>query len=405
MQLPRFISFRGGAASTKIDEPTQSRYGVPTKLLGHFSGVWCGIALLAISICLTGGAGKATSKILLNPGENVYGALIGVGIDCLFVLALGAASGRFLLRALPPMIWDQGGRGWFWPIAFYISFLGAYFCGVTLGLAMDTDTQPPVFAVEPKNLLVGIPYAIAWTVGVVGLLIYRHRRPRAFLDQPFVLFLRRFSTFSDRAVVALILQQAAHKVPIVFLTPTLSQPRDWDPYLVGFAGLKLWHPWRSSPIVTRAQDDAWQGAADELIRRAHTILLDISDTSSALRTENEMLDKTGRWPDTVCLRLLVPNAGGQNPVGSFSGVRTIDYQKSWVRALPRMVIGFLIVLFAVIPFLAIAPILRADIVVWAVLVIALAYYCAVFVRPSLNREAKVALRTLFREIRATSTKA
>ena len=118
-----------------------------------------------------------------------------------------------------------------------------------------------------------------------------------------------------------------------------------------------------------------------------------------------MLDKTGRWPDTVCLRLLVPNAGGQNPVGSFSGVRTIDYQKSWVRALPRMVIGFLIVLFAVIPFLAIAPILRADIVVWAVLVIALAYYCAVFVRPSLNREAKVALRTLFREIRATSTKA
>src|SRR5262249_43205879 len=159
-----------------------------------------------------------------------------------------------------------------------------------------------------------------------------------------------------------------------------------------------------APIVTRAQDAAWQGAADELIRRAQTILLDISDTSSALDTEVEMLNRTGRWPDTVCLRLLVPNASsGKNPVDGFSGVRIIDYEKSWARALPRMMIGLLIVLFGVffaIPFEIAQLLIPSTIVSWAaavaIYVIAPAYYYAVFVRPSINRKAKVALRTILR---------
>jgi hypothetical protein len=406
MQL-RF-TFRGtAAASTKIDNPAQRHYGVTTKLLSYFSGAMCGLSFLAISMVLTGSVGKMSSKLLFDPVFNpvydlygILGTLIAVGIGGLVVLGLGVASGRFLLRALPPTIWDQGGRGWFWPIVFYIAFIGVYICGTLSVLAMDTDSQPVVFAMEPKILMVGVLYIIVWTVGIIGLLIRRHHRPRAFLDRPFVLFLRRFSTFSDRAVIALILQQAANKLPVVFLAPTFSHPRDWDPYLVGFAGLKLWHPWRSTPIVTRTRDAAWQDAADELIRRAHTILLDISDTSSALRTEAEMLDKTGRWSDTVCLRLFVPNAVSG---GSFSGVRTIDYEKSWVRALPRMVIGLLLVLLAA--FSAIPAVLAFSVSVslppivgWAAVVIAPAYYYAVFVRPSINRKAKAALKTIFREV-------
>jgi hypothetical protein len=409
MQLRSFTFRATTAASTKIDEPAQRHYGVTTKLLSYFSGASCGLSLLAISMFLTGAVGKVSSKLLFDPVFNpvydlygILGTLIAVGIGGLFVLGLGIASGRFLLRALPPTIWDQGGRGWFWSVVFYIAFIGVYICGTLAVLAMDTDSQPvvfaPVFAMEPKILLVGVLYIIVWTVGVIGLLIHRHHRPRAFLDRPFALFLRRFSTFSDRAVIALILQQAANKVPIVFLTPTFSQPRDWDPYLVGFAGLKLWHPWRSAPIITRTRDAAWQDAADELIRRAHTILLDISDTSSALRTETEMLDKTGRWSDTVCLRLLVPNPGSG---GNFSGVRTIDYKKSWVRALPRMVIGLLLVFLAA--FSAIPAVLAfsvsAPILGWAAMVIAPAYYYAAFVRPSINRKAKVALKTILREVR------
>jgi hypothetical protein len=394
------VTFLGEAAApTKIDKRTQRRYSVTTKLLSYFSSAGCGLSLLAISFFWTASAGKMTSKMLFSPGNDLYGTLIGAGIEGVFVLGFGVASGRFLLRALPPTIWDHTQRGWFWPAVFYIIFISVYIFGVVLVLAIDTDTQPPVFAMEPKTLLVGVIFVVPWAVGAIGLLIHRHHKPRAFLDRPFVLFLRRFSTFSDRAVIALILQQAANKVPVVFLTPTLSQPKDWDPYLVGFAGLKLRHPWRSAPVVTRAQDAAWQEAAEDLVRRAHTILLDISDTSTALRTEADMLDRTGRWPDTVCLRLLVPNvSSAENSVGGSSDVRSIVYEKSWVRALPRMALGFLVVLLATMPFLAVVSLLLPNIVGTATVVIPLAYYCAVFVRPSINREAKLALRTILRGV-------
>jgi hypothetical protein len=63
----------------------------------------------------------------------------------------------------------------------------------------------------------------------------------------------------------MVLKQAASGVPVVFLTPTLSRPGDWEPFLVGFAGLKLLHPWQSMPIILRAPDDDWQQVADELI--------------------------------------------------------------------------------------------------------------------------------------------
>ena len=90
-----------------------------------------------------------------------------------------------------------------------------------------------------------------WVFGASGPLLLRHRKPRRLLDRPFVLFLRRFSTFADRAVIAMVLRQAPSGMPVVFLTPTRSQPGDWDPFVVGFAGMKLWHPFRSVPIVLR----------------------------------------------------------------------------------------------------------------------------------------------------------
>jgi hypothetical protein len=81
------------------------------------------------------------------------------------------------------------------------------------------------------NFAISLPFAVLWAIAATGLLIRHHYKRRAFLERPFVLFLRRFSTFSDRAVVAVILRQAAYNVPVVFLTPTLSRPGDWDLFL------------------------------------------------------------------------------------------------------------------------------------------------------------------------------
>jgi hypothetical protein len=154
--------------------------------------------------------------------------------------------------------------------------MGCFIFAVLMFLAVaaiDASTATPDRAVAlVKTSLASVLPAMLWTTGAIGPLIVHHRKPRAFLKRPFVLFLRRFSTFSDRAVVALVLKQTASSVPVVFLTPTLSRPGDWDPFLVGFAGAKLSHPWQSAPIVLRARDEDWRRAADELIRRAQTIL-------------------------------------------------------------------------------------------------------------------------------------
>jgi hypothetical protein len=291
------------------------------------------------------------------------------------------------------------------------AFLVLFLMAVDSVATSSPETSNPnrVAELVGEHMVGAIPVAMLWTTGAVGLLIRRHRKPRAFLGRPFVLFLRRFSSFSDRTIVSLILRQASNRVPVVFLTPRRSRPGDWDPFLVGFSGLKFLHPWRSAPIVICVPDTDWTGAAHELVCQARTILLDISETTDSLRTESEMIEKAGRWPDSVCLRLMAsPAPSGSRPTGSFSGARTIEYTKSWVRALPRMLMGLLVVLSAaLVLFMPVAillppfsfPTAAVDVLYLGA---AATFYYSAFVRPAANRSAKIALRCLLRTGHATS---
>jgi hypothetical protein len=389
---------------------TQRRYSSTTRLLSRFSAAWCGLSLLTSGAWVTAIAGNSIDKTLANAGQGGFGGrrfAAGVLLDSvifpLIILALGVASARFLLRVRPPPIILHQGRGRSGAAARWVVFIGLCILGLFLIILLLLSITLSVLADDakvPLNIAVGLLFAIFWVAGFIGLLICRHRRPRSFLDRPFVVCLRRFSSFSDRAVIALILKQAAYDVPIVFLTSLQSRPGDWDPHLVGLAGLKLSHPWRSAPIVIRIQDDAWQGAAEELIRRAQTILIDTSETSNALRTEVEMIDRAGRWSDAACLRNLAPNANfDKDPVGLRSGLRKIEYTKSWVRATPRMVMGLLIVLAAYYFLMASLSIVEwrfSSLLSGGLLVVAVAYYCSVFVLPTINRKAKLALRKALR---------
>jgi hypothetical protein len=392
--------------------------------LSYLSAAWCGISLLAIGAFITAVLGEVLLKLLKtvfvsSEYQRVFVWIFFVAgvLGSLIVLPLGLAFGRYLLRTLPFAMSDRG-RGQSGAVALYVVYISLYFLFLGVGETLLSFNTTTVSYEEEEEIAIQLDLLLAmfWATGVIGLLIRRHRRLRSILDRPFVVFLRRFSTFPDRAVIALILKQAAYNVPVVFLTPTHSRPGDWDPYLVGFAGLKLLHPWRSAPIVIRVPHDAWQEAADELIRRAQTILLDTSETSSALRTEAEMLDRAGRWPDTVCLRLLVPSASTDTArVGALGGVRTIEYTKSWVRALPKMLIGLPIVLCAAIFFFISSASLFASLY-WSVVFgvfhwvatvavapAAVAYYCSVFVLPTINRDAKLALRKVLRAGHAAAT--
>jgi hypothetical protein len=405
-------------ALNKNNDAAEHRNSRALTLLSYLAGVGCGILLLAMSVLITVSTGNTLAETLRSPGNDradFLGRLSGiVALGCLFGLWLGVACGRFLLRALPPVISEQRNAGQLWVAALCTAIMIAvYLISAFLWVVLESvvtsspETLAPnrVAELAGEQLVGAILVALLWTTGAVGLLIRRHRKPRAFLGRPFVLFLRRFSSFSDRTIVSLILRQASNRVPVVFLTPRRSRPGDWDPFLVGFSGLKFLHPWRSAPIVICVPDADWTGAAHELVCQARTILLDISETTDSLRTESEMIEKAARWPDSVCLKLMAsPAPSGGRPTRSFSGVSTIEYTKSWVRALPRMLMGLLAVLFAAVVLVApVQLLLRISprIAALGVLGAAAMFYYSAFVRPAVNRRAKIALRCLLRTGHAT----
>src|SRR5262249_44261375 len=141
-------------AKRKNDDPAQRRYGITTKLLSYLSAAWCGFCLLIISLLVTFSAfyllSEALGRISIrNPGDFV-GTLVGsIGPFCLLVLIFGVASGRFLLRALPPAMSDQGGRGRSGAVVLYaVAFVSLYMFGA-LGF-------PFLAATDKGAALVGI---------------------------------------------------------------------------------------------------------------------------------------------------------------------------------------------------------------------------------------------------------
>lgn len=249
------------------------------------------------------------------------------------VAFLGVPFGRFLVRALPPDVSGARRPAVFW-IAGVLALVAPSFISLTLAVLIGGAQTPPSDAASTPAGTPGV-FTLAWLAGATGPLVLRHLSPRRFLDQPFVLFLRRFSTFSDRAVTSVVVRLARPGRPIVFLTPTHSQPNDWSPVLVGFEGMKALHPFRSVPIVLRAKDEDWQRAAEELIARADLILLDISEVGGSMGIEADLIQRAGRWPDTICLRQMTRGATPASETMRLPlDVLVISYVKSWARELP-----------------------------------------------------------------------
>jgi len=377
-------------------------YGIGARLLSYLSATWCGSVLVVLEVLWIGFFVRLVPTFYpAHTFPGFAGALIVLCVGAVCDFVLGVAFGRFLLRAMPPQPLDRTkGRH---PI-----IIAIFVCALLIGILLwCLNSAEGLFSwsyeweqlVEDAAIAVGRLFVILWAIGAVGPLILRHVRPRAFLHRPFVLFLRRFSTFSDRTLVALILKEAKDGVPVVFLTPARSRFKDWNPFLVGFAGLKLRHPLRSVPIVLRARDDGWQRVADELILRAQTILVDASWGSAALEAEAEMIEKAERWSDTVHLRYTARTPGSdREAVGIFENARCIEYSKSWMRALPRLAVSLVIILLvAPLPSLFIFYFWKVGVLphglVFFILVL---ISCSIVWSQAVSPNAKIKLRRVLR---------
>jgi len=188
---------------------------------------------------------------------------------------------------------------------------------------------------------------VSITLGYTLVFTIPHLSPRKFLEKPFILFLRRFSTFSDRSIQNAILKVSPAGKPIAFLTATQSRAGDWDPFRIGFAGMKILHSIKSTPIFLRSSNEDWKRSAEELINRAEVITLDLSQGSGAIKTEIEMIERLSRWDSTV---ILISKQGmvdleAQQIIGyKNKGATIVNYKKSWGRALLRLLLGIPVVL-------------------------------------------------------------
>jgi hypothetical protein len=185
-----------------------------------------------------------------------------------------------LLRAAPPHL---SGKIRIIPLGLLIL--------IASGTALVIADLLPELHIYLSDQLLFVGSTVVWLAGALILVGSRQLRPRAFLDKPFVLYLRRFSTSSDRAVISVVLKASPSGVPVVFLTPTRTRAGDWNPFLIGFAGIRVRNPFRSTPIILRAKDDEWEGAAEELIHHARLIIIDMSEGSGAIQMEIALISK------------------------------------------------------------------------------------------------------------------
>lgn len=233
--------------------------------------------------------------------------------------------------AFPPRI-DARGVSVFW-LAFG-SAIGILLVNAAWAMAGQPGSRFPV---------VGLLCSLL----VIGVFMERHLRARRFLERPYVLFLRRFSTFADRTLMGEVLRRCPAGKPVVFLVPTRSRPGDWGILHVSFAGLKLWRPLGSLPVIIGATDDNWRPVIRELIECAETIVVDASLPGASVLDEIEMIvdggqsDKTlvlttgtTEWTSDQRLQLLV---GGDAEI--------VTYSKSWIRAIPRILFGIVAAFF------------------------------------------------------------
>ena len=400
---------RSASVVTNMNELSR---GALNRLLNCIAATWCGAALLLVGFYSVYATGIIVADIANSVETGDIGGTIGavsdlvVGIPLAWLFAL--AFGRFLSRVLPPGLDERRYARAYLAVGIVLLVISLQAWLLLVASSPESITMTPISEASRRQwLITAIPPSI-WAVGALGPLWRRYARVDAVLRAPFVLFLRRFSTFSDRAVVSLVLREVRSGTPVVFLTATHSQARDWNPFVVGFSGLKMRHPLRSTPMVLRVPDAEWRTAAARLIDSATTIVLDISELSDAMRTETQMIGERARWSATVCLRSL--GAAGAREWAVPAEARVIDYGKSWRAAIPKLLIGALLGLgsgLMLYIFFLISlgqltlrvfgdrePLLISVVVVSVLLSLTatVSAYAGIFALPTIDRHARAAIR-------------
>ncbi len=154
----------------------------------------------------------------------------------------------------------------------------------------------------------------------------------------YVLFLRRFQSFSDREVVASVLRATSGRLPVVLLLSPVRGPGNWDPMTVSLAGATVIAPWRTLPRFLVAGDEAWEREVARLIDGATSIVVDTTARSESVGAELHLLRSLGALDRTIALVEEAPDAPC---AGGVEATFTVSYARAWRWATPRIALSAL----------------------------------------------------------------
>lgn len=257
----------------KLREPILGSLAIFSSLLG--------ISILIVGEFLLELWGSILGTILVNISD-IAGrfAALTWGIVACFVYGIAVARH---LRRLHPFQADRSVRDRTAPLRVGFVLLYALLLVSVEGFLASDNGQRVTVAIAAITLGLWDRYGTGFSI-----------------EQPFVLFLRGFGTTADRSLLPSLLGAVPPGRRAVFLVPRFGGPGQWDPLGVGLAGLKLLHPVRSMPVYLVAGDN-WISVTDTLIRRAESIVIDLSHDSPAIRTELGLIIRSERLGDTLLL--------------------------------------------------------------------------------------------------------
>jgi hypothetical protein len=375
---PTNITARGeNQSQTRPDfEKLDQFRHIANSTLGVLAGFFCAVCLVylsgvfvlpVIALILGGMMLMVFSTDWVGLDSPITFLIVGLASSAFFFS--GMVVGRFLLRAIPPRLSGERRKGVLGFIAVLtISYVVSVFWSAFGGMEATPSTSSvaetvatfQTFRSSTAFRTLQFESLLFWWLGFAVPLALRHWNPRRFVNQPFVLFLRRFSGFPDRTVQNVVLKYTPPGKPVAFLTPTGSRAGDWDPFRVGFSGIKLRRPIRSMPVILRSTNEDWKRAAKDLIDHAELIVLDLSEGSGAIQSEIDMIDAAVRWPDVVILVQEGKAATNEfEQIAQFinKGATAVAYKKSWTKAIPRLVFGLFATCLVIVPLFYLLPVL------------------------------------------------
>jgi len=190
-----------------------------------------------------------------------------------------------------------------------------------------------VFAIASASTAWGVTIATAAAISS-----WVHAHPGYFRRKPFILYLRRFSGFADRTVIAEVLKAAAPGIPVAFIASPQSAPRNWDPFVWAFSGLCLRHPLGSLPVQLRSSDEGWEKAIARLTSEAGAVVMDITERSASVDREISMVAQHAQPERVLYLldrRSMPPSQPGNATPPQIAKNQTVGYTRHW--AFPTLV--------------------------------------------------------------------